>query len=130
MPNVSIPARDFGYKAVQYLSRRLTFNEIGPKAVGVIPAGAIVINAFMIVTTAFNAATTNVIDLGTSGDGDGFATDLAAGVVGRIMADELATSDDLLNVTSDVTITAEYAQTGAAATAGSCIVVVEFITLG
>jgi hypothetical protein len=130
MPNISIPARDNGTKSTQYVSRRINFNDSGVRVVGVIPAGAIVINAGIVVTTAFNAATTNVIDLGTGGDGDGFATDLAGGTIGRIPADELATSDDLLNAASDVTITAEYAQTGTAATAGSCIVFVEYITLG
>jgi hypothetical protein len=108
-----------------YFRKRITFSDT-VVTIGVIPAGAIVINAGVIVTTAFNAATTNVLDIGTSGDDDGFATDLALGTIGRIVADELATSNDLYS-TSEVTLTATYAQTGTAATAGEGFVYVEFI---
>ena len=124
MSNAST-ARVYHTNQTHYFRKRIIFSDT-VVTIGVIPAGAIVINAGVIVTTAFNAATTNVLDIGTSGDDDGFATDLALGTIGRIAADELATSNDLYS-TSEVTLTATYAQTGTAATAGEGFVYVEFI---
>lgn len=93
---------------------------------GVIPPGSIIIGGGVVISTAFNAASTNVIDIGTTADPDGLATDLAGGTIGLIVADELATSNDLYT-TTDVTIVASYAQTGTAATAGVGHVFVQFI---
>lgn len=93
---------------------------------GVIPPGSIIIGAGVVISTAFNAASTNVIDIGTTADPDGLATDLAGGTIGLIVWDELATSNDLYT-TTDVTIVASYAQTGTAATAGVGHVFVQFI---
>lgn len=118
-------ARVYHTNQTHYFRKRIIFSDT-VVTLGVIPAGAIVINAGVVVTTAFNAGTTNVLDIGTSGDDDGFATDLALGTIGRIAADELATSNDLYS-TSDVTLTATYAQTGTAATAGEGFVFVEYI---
>ena len=118
-------ARVYHTNQTHYFRKRIIFSDT-VVTLGVIPAGAIVINAGVIVTTAFNAGTTNVLDIGTSADDDGFATDLALGTIGRIAADEFATSNDLYS-TSEVTLTATYAQTGTAATAGEGFVFVEFI---
>lgn len=115
------------YPVVHALRKKITYANSSAVTVGVLPAGAIVIGAGVIVTTAFNAATTNVLDIGTSGDDDGFGTDLALGTIGNIVWDELATSNDLYS-TSEVTITATYAQTGTAATAGVGHVYVTYIT--
>lgn len=94
--------------------------------VGVLPAGSIVVGAGAVVTTAFNGTGTDVLDIGTSGDGDGFATDLDVSTVGNKVWDELATSDDLYSA-SEVTITATYADANTDATAGSAEVYVLFI---
>lgn len=121
-------ARRYHTSQVHYLRKAIAFSD-GASAVvtvGIIPAGAVVINAGVVVTTAFNAGSGNVLDIGTSADDDGFATDLALGTIGRIAADELATSNDLY-VTSDTTIIATLALTGTAATAGAGIVFVEFL---
>jgi hypothetical protein len=126
MPNTSIPARDAGTQVTQIIYRPVTFADNGvARVVGTLPEKAVIINAGVVVTTAFNAGTSNVLDIGTSLDDDGFATDLALGTIGRIAADELATSDDLYS-TSERTITATVALTGTAATAGAGIVFVEY----
>lgn len=126
---MATPARVFHTQQTHFLRKTVTYRNNGSAVeVGVIPANAVVINAGVVVTTAFNAGSTNVLDIGTSGDDDGFATDLALGTIGRIAADELATSNDLYS-TSDVTITATVALSGTAATAGEGIVYVEYLPL-
>lgn len=126
--NRDIPARDLGYDIPQTLRKEVTYlDDDVAVTVGVIPAGAVVIDAGVVVTEAFDAGTSNVLDIGTSSDGDGFATDLALGTVGRIVADALATSNDLYDASNDVTVTATPALTGTAATAGSGFVYVTFI---
>lgn len=93
---------------------------------GVVPAGGYVLRGGVVVKQAFNAGTNNRLDIGTSGDDDGFATDLALGTVGVIVADEMATSDDSY-CSTDTTITATVDVTGTAATTGTGMVWVEYI---
>jgi hypothetical protein len=119
-------ARVFHTQQVHYLRKDLTFADTAVLTVGVIPAGAIVVGAGVVVSTAWNSGTSDVLDIGTSGDGDGFATDLSLRTIGNIVWDELATSNDLYS-TSDVTITCQAASTGAAATAGLGHVYVQYI---
>lgn len=128
MPNnTGTPARVTGYPMTHYLRRRITFRDDGQAVtVGVIPAGAIIINAGVVVTTAFNDTTTNVLDIGTSADPIGLATDLALGTIGRVLADELGTSNDLA-VSADTTIVASTDLTGTGASAGDGIVFIEYL---
>lgn len=121
------PARQYHSQQTHYLRKAIAYTDNGVAVtVGKLPEGAVVINAGVVVTTAFNAGTGNILDIGTSADDDGFATDLALGTIGRIAADELATSNDLYS-TSEVTITATVALSGTAATAGAGIVYVEYL---
>jgi hypothetical protein len=91
-----------------------------------VPSGSIIINAGVIVSTAFNAGSTNVLDIGTTADPDGLATDLALGTIGNIVWDELATSNDLY-VTSDTQYSITVDLTGSAATAGVGHAYIEYI---
>ena len=121
-------ARDLQIQATHYLRKRIQYSA-GATAVttiGIIPAGAIVTRAYVCVVTAFNAGTANVMDIGTSLDDDGFATDLALGTIGVISADEFATTNDFYAAT-DLTLTATLALSGTAATAGDAHVIIEFI---
>lgn len=129
MALIAIPARDIGYQVVQYLTKRITYTDAGTAVtVGTLPANALVIGGSVTVTTAFNAGSTNVLDIGTSSDDDGFATDLALGTVGQIVWDELATSNDLFS-TSEVTVTATPALSGTAATAGVGYVCITYVVV-
>ena len=119
-------ARVLHTQQTPYFRRRIIFSETGTITIGTIPAGAVIINAGVVVTTAFNAGTTNTLDIGTSGDTDGFATALALGTIGRIVADEMATSNDLYS-TSEVTLQCVVTLSGTAATAGEGFVYVEYI---
>lgn len=121
-------ARLYHTHQVHYLRRAISFADGATNVytLGVIPAGSTVIRGGVVVTTAFNAGSGNVLDIGTSADDDGFATDLALGTIGVISADEMATTNDA-SVTADTTITATLALTGTAATAGAGFVWVEYL---
>lgn len=120
-------ARNYHTAQVHYLTKALVFGDNGvAKELGYIPAGAHVIRGGVSVTTAFNAGTTNTLNIGTSADDDGFATLLALGTIGVIAADEMATTNDAY-VTADTQITATVVLTGAAATAGAALAWIEYI---
>lgn len=122
------PARDMGYDVVQHLTAPISYLDglTGAVTVGVLPPKAIVTNVWAVVTTAFNAGSTNAINIGTSGDTDGFASGISTTAAGRIAADDMATSNDLYS-TSESTIVATHASTGTAASAGEGFVVVEYL---
>lgn len=122
---ISSKGLHYNTKQVHYLRGQLSLTTPSI-TLGVMPPGSIVVDAGVVISTAFNAGSTNVIDIGTTADPDGLATGLAAGTIGNIKWDELATSNDLY-ATTDVTIVASYAQTGTAATAGVGHVYVTFI---
>ena len=74
-------ATEFSAPVVHYLRRNVSEADegLGALTVGVLPAGAIVVGSGIIVGTAFNG-TSPIVQIGTSGDGDGFA--ISAGAVG------------------------------------------------
>jgi hypothetical protein len=121
-------ARHNTSQQIGYLRRDFTFADDGSTlTMGILPAGAIVLRGGVVVSTAFNAGSTNVLDIGTSADPDGFATDLALGTVGVIVADEMATTNDAGPYAADTTIVCVVDLTGTAATTGVGSVWVEFI---
>jgi hypothetical protein len=125
---MTTPARNDGSQSVQTLRKSITFADIGSTLeVGVVPTGSIVDYAYVIVSTAFDSGSTDVLDIGTSADTNGFATVMTLQTAGRIVADELATSNDLGPYTADTTLKCVVAATGTAATAGAAEVVVRFI---
>lgn len=124
--NQSIPARDAGYQNVQFLRERVLFSDNAiVKTIGVIPAGAIILKPLsgIQVEVAFNAGTTNFIDIGTPADDDLYGTDLSGTAVAFVPLDEAVRMD----VTVDTTITATVGLTGTAATTGIADVVIAYI---
>lgn len=90
-----------------------------------IPAGSQILFIHIDVTTAFNAGTTNTIEIGTSSSAAQFVSPTSVASAGR---ESIATTGNYANWTnvgtSDVTLVATYNQTGTAATAGSAQVTV------
>lgn len=119
------PARVLPYQAVHYIEATLTYEDTAAVVIGTIPSGAHIIKPISgaAVNVAFNAATTNVIDIGTTANDDLFATDLAGGTIAFVPFDEAVTG----LVAADTTFTATYAQTGTAASAGSARIVICYI---
>lgn len=124
--NRETPARDAGYQMVQYIRASVTFADNGSAvSVGVIPAGALILKPISgaQVEEAFNAGTTNTIDIGTSADADLYATDLAGGTVTFVPIDEAVA----LTVSADTEIFATVGLTGTAATAGKATIAIAYI---
>ncbi len=95
--------------------------------VGTVPAGAVVIRGTVVVTTAFNWGTNNLIDVGPAADPDGFATIMTLLTIGNVPLDEMATTNDQGAYTVDTIIYAQMQCTGTAASAGAGFVIIEYV---
>ncbi len=114
--------------AVKVLRCAISYTDGATKnyVVGTIPAGSVVLRGNVVVTTAFNWGTNNLIDVGTANDPDGFATIMTLLTIGNIVLDEMATTNDQY-VTADTIIYAQMQCTGTAASAGAGFVIIEYV---
>ena len=123
-------ARDLGLQAVHYLRKTVNYNDTGigtadTVKVGRLPAGAFITNTLVRVDTVFNAATTNVLTIGTNAASDNNI--VASGDVNEASAITfVCTTGNGLSITSDTDVYARYTQTGTAATTGKATVVITF----
>jgi hypothetical protein len=119
-------ARDYGKQLVHYMRKGFTFADDGSTlSVGILPAGAMILKPLsgVQVNQAFNAGTTNVLDVGTAADTDFWATDLALGSVAFVPLDEAVS----MVVAEDTEVKAVVDLTGTAATTGQGEVVIAYI---
>lgn len=94
---------------------------------GTLPAGSVVLRTTAVVTTVFNAATTNVLVVGVAADDDALMTSAVAvaGTAGTKVQNSPAAT--LTTPTAaDVGVFAKYTQSGTAATTGRAVVYVEY----
>ena len=73
------------------------------------------------------SGTSDLLDMGTSGDPNGFMTAVSIASVGKKSADELASSDDLGPYASETDISVTWTGAGTAATAGAMEIIIEYI---
>lgn len=120
---------------VHYLAHVINFND-RTVSLGWLPAGATVIGAGVTVATAFNAGSSNPINLGfrnsvqgATTDDDAYSTtDLAGQTLGHQAGAVTGTQNVYFSAPAEATVT--YAPTGTAATAGSAIAYVTFVHAG
>lgn len=88
--------------------------------------GCIPLRAYVRIEEAFNAATTNVLVLGSAADDDGLVTsaNAVAGTIGFKAGSGAELGVELAN---DTTFFAKFTQTGTAATTGIAEFIVEFV---
>lgn len=110
-------------------SGSLVFSDSGAKVLFTLPAGAVIVDFTVFVKTAFNAGTTNNIDLGLGATGDALANNLAGGTAGVLRAGSTGTVLTSLGVelTEDTVVSATYEQSGTAATAGAALIYVWYV---
>lgn len=119
-------ARDYGRQMVHYLRKTVTFSDNGTAVtVGIIPAGSVLLKPIsgVSVATAFDAGSTNTLNIGTSADDNLYATLISIGATNFVALDEAVSN----RVDADTTITATVVLTGTAATAGEAEVVICYI---
>ena len=93
--------------------------------IATIPAGAQIQNIHIDVTTAFNAATTNTVTVGTSASAAAYVTSTSVGSLGRASVATTGVYSAWANTgSSDVSATITFSQTGTAATAGAARVTI------
>ena len=126
----TVSAREPHPQSVGYLAKAITYATTGigtanTVLLGVLPAGAMITDIVARVSAAFNAATTNVLIVGTAADDDAI---IAAGDVteGSIGSARVTTGLGTL-YTADTPLYIKYSQTGTAATAGAATIAVTFI---
>lgn len=120
------PARLTQYQLVHYLRRNITFADTGVVlALGTIPAGSVILKPIsgVNVTTVFNAATNNFMDIGTAATGDLYGTDLSLLALGFIPLDEAVN----YYVAVDTDLTATIQLSGGSQTTGAAVVIIAYI---
>jgi hypothetical protein len=106
--------RQTQFQQVHYFRKRVNYNDSAIAAgvlFGTMPAGAMITDLDIRVTTAFNAGTTNAINVGTTAGGTQIFTDAAT--VGHRQP-----TIPNISFAVDTDLFVQYAQTGTAATTG------------
>lgn len=122
--------RQYHQQMVHYLRKSISYTDDATEVtVGWIPSGSLILKPLsgVAVTTAFNAASGNVLDIGAddgNDDPDEWGTDLALGTTTFVPLDEAIGT---YLTTADTEITASVALSGTAATAGAAEVVICYI---
>jgi hypothetical protein len=124
-------ARQLHTQQVHYIRFTVNYNDTGISSgvvKGTLPAGAQIIGILAKITTAFNAATTNVLTVGT--------TSTATQLVAAADVDETAVAVTQIapsaawgtasQPATDTDVYVKYAQTGTAATAGAATFVISY----
>lgn len=122
-------ARLYHTDQVHYLAKDFTYADDGSVlSLGYLPAGAVIIKPMsgVAVHVAFNAGTTNVLDIGTAANDDLYGTDLALGSIAFVPLDEAVS----MTVAADTLVTATVDLTGTAASAGSGTVIIAYVLPG
>ena len=118
--------RQYHQQMIHFLRKSIVFGDNNTElTVGVIPAGSVILKPLsgVSVSTAFNAGTTNTLNIGTSADDNLYATLLALGTTTFVALDENVSN----LVSADTTITATVVLTGTAATTGAGEVVIAYV---
>lgn len=129
MGNSAVAPRSNVTHQINYFRAAVNFDTYqidtaGKVPLGTLPAGAIVTGCIIKIVTAFNAATTNVLSIGTASDASAVLG--AADVDETVAATTFAAAAIGYRPTADTPLFIKYAQTGTAASAGSAIVVMTF----
>ena len=125
-------ARQNSTQQVHYLRFAVNYNDSGiANGVGKqwLPKGAVITGTSVYVGAAFNAATTNVLTVGTNVSA--YDNIVATGDVNEANAtltQNIVPSGAALGpLAADAQVFVKYVQTGAAATAGSAVVVIHYV---
>jgi hypothetical protein len=109
------------------VTNTIAYTNSSAVTVGTIPANAQIVNVNIDVTTAFNAATTNTIAIGKSGSAAAYVAATGVGSAGRASVASTGVYSAWADVgAAEVAVTATYAQSGTAASAGAARVTIVY----
>lgn len=114
-----------GAVAVKYAS--IAYTDTTAANLFTLPAGAVIVGWLVNVTTAFNGSSTDLLDIGTSADGDAYANDLDVASTGQQVTGFIV-GGLFTELTEETQITATYADAGGDASAGAATVCCFYIT--
>lgn len=121
-------ARIHHFQLVHFFRKRVNYNDAGISAgvrIGTIPAGAQIVGAHVRVLTAFNAATTNVLAVGTTGTGADIIT--SAESASTAAGWKSGATAQTVTFAADTDLYVSYTQTGTAATAGAADIIITYV---
>lgn len=128
--NTTVATRSNTTQQTSYYRATVNYNDSGIASAiqfGTVPAGSSIVDVQVEIVTAFNAATTNVLTVGTNTT----ATNIVnAGDVDEATIGVTKVTRGLgqsLTAAADTALYAKYTQTGTAATAGQAIITIQFI---
>jgi hypothetical protein len=129
--NTGQPARDISFGVCQAIVKTVAFNTLGigtadTVKVGTLPSGAQIVELHRSRDAAFNAATTNVLTVGTAPSAN---TDVVADadVTRARCRHHVGTRGCDLAFSADTPIYAKYTQTGTAATTGAALITILYV---
>lgn len=91
---VATTARKYHQDVAHAISVPIVYTTAGAYTVGKVPAGAIILDGGIVVTTAFAGGAAQTLDIGVSGDTADFASALVLTSKGIKRFDDFATSDN------------------------------------
>src|SRR4051812_5358552 len=105
---MAIPPRNDGSQNLSYLRAPIDYSlgYTGTKALGTLPAGAVVLRSYIVVTTAFNNGSTNTMKIGTTASDASFGTGIALGTAGVITGGTALATATTMAPTSDTSVLA------------------------
>lgn len=116
-------ARVLHMQQTHFFRKRVNYNDAGIAAgvhFGTMPAGAMITRSSVRVNTAFNAGTTNALNVGTTAGGTQIFTDAAT-------AGARFPTVPNISFAVDTDLFVQYAQTGTVASAGQADIGIEYL---
>ena len=105
----------------------IAYTDASAVTIATIPANSQIVDIFIDVTTAFNAASTNTVTVGKTGSAAAFVASTSVGSAGRASVATTGVYSAWADTgASDVSATITYTQTGTAATAGAARVTIVY----
>lgn len=107
---------------------KIRYSDTTPSFVGSVPPKSVLLGAYIFVSEAFNASTTNTISLGNISDSDYFASAIDVSSAGRNTL-TLTNANGIINENASTGLYASYTKTGDTPTAGEAYIVLEFVQM-
>jgi hypothetical protein len=123
--------REYHTSQTTFLIKKITVADVAGGVgtvtvpVGMLPAGAVVRRAAAVPSVAFNAGTTNTVNIGNAALATAYGSALALGAIADV-AGTISTAH--LTTALPVAVSAVITLAGTVATAGAATVIVEYVT--